>query len=102
MWFLRLVLRIAWVDKVTNEKVLHRANFDRKLVNDIVNRQMSFFGHVIRKDAFENLVVTGFVEKRENAAEGTYLTYLQNRKDLTPMELIHFAYERDGWFELSK
>ena len=56
------MLNISLADKVTNKDVLHEENFDRKLLNDIVSRQMKFFGHVVRKEELENLVVTGFVE----------------------------------------
>ena len=48
--------------------------------------------------------MAGFVEGK--SAQGrkreTYLTYLQRRKVMTPMEPIRFAYERYVWFGLSK
>ena len=52
------MLRIFYKDSVTNEKGLRRANVDRTLMKDRVNRQMELFGHVIRKEELENLVVT--------------------------------------------
>ena len=82
MWFLRKMLRITYKDRVTNEEVLSRANVDRTMMKDIVKRQMEFFGHVIRKEELDNLVVTGF--SGEKGARGrpreTYLTYLQKIK----------------------
>ena len=50
------------------------------------------------------MVVTAFVEEKrdEEWKMEIYLTYMKKRKDLTLMELIHFAYEGDVWFELSK
>ena len=97
MWFLRRMLRISYKDRVTNKEVLHRAKVDRTLMKDIVKREMKFFGHAIRKEELDNLVVTGFIEgKRSRECQReTYLTYLQNMKQLTPIELIHLAYERD-------
>ena len=76
--FLRRMLRISYKDRVTNEKVLRRANVGRTLMKDMVKRQMEFFGRVIRKEELENLVVTGFIEgKRARCCQrGTYLTYL--------------------------
>ena len=80
MFFLRRVLWISYKDRVTNEEALRRCipNVDRTLVKDIVKRQMEFFGHVIRKEELENLVVTGFIEgKRGRVCQGEiYLTYL--------------------------
>ena len=52
------MLRISYKDSVINEEVLCRANVDRSLMKDIVKRHMEFFGHAIRKEELENLVVT--------------------------------------------
>ena len=60
--FLRRMLRISYKDRLTNEEMLRRANVDRTLMKDIVKRQMEFFGHVIRKEELENIVVTGFIK----------------------------------------
>ena len=38
MWFLRIMLRISYKDRVTNEEVLHKVNVDRTLMKDIVKR----------------------------------------------------------------
>ena len=62
LWFLRRMLRISYNDRVTNKEVLRRADVDRTLMKDIVKRQMELFGHVIRKEEWENVVVTGFIK----------------------------------------
>ena len=36
----------------------------KALMRDIVRRQLSFLGHVLRKDKLEKLVVTGFVGRQ--------------------------------------
>ena len=104
MCFLRRMIRISWTEKVTNEEVLHKANIDRKLLNDIVSRQMKFFGPFIRKEELENLVGNGFVEGKRalGRQKETYLASLQKSKDLTPMEFIRFAYGRHVRFGLLK
>ena len=45
MWFLRRMLKVKWIDKVTNEEVLHRAGTKRWRIKTIAKRQVSFFGH---------------------------------------------------------
>ena len=62
MWFLRRLLRVSWKDRETNESVLQRAWIGRQLLAEVKKRLMNFFGHVIRKDRIENLVVTGKIE----------------------------------------
>ena len=44
------------------EEVYWRMNIKQSLLVDIVRRQMSFLGHVLRKEEMEHLVVTGFVD----------------------------------------
>ena len=61
-WLYRRMLRISWKDMVTNEEVYRRMNIKQSLLVDIVRRQMSFLGHVLRKEEMEHLVVTGFVD----------------------------------------
>ena len=49
MWFLRRMMKISWMKKVTNEDVLRRAQSERQLMKQIVKRQCSFLGHIVRK-----------------------------------------------------
>ena len=73
IWFLRRMQRISYTEHVTNIEVLRRANTKKKLLSEIINRQVKFFGHVMRREEMEKLVTTGYVEgmrawsrKREN------------------------------------
>ena len=52
--------------------------------------QLSFLGHVLRKEELEKLVMTGFVDgKRARSRQrDTYLTYLGKMKQKLPMELL--------------
>ena len=50
MWFLRRMQRISYKEHVSNVEVIRRANTKRKLLNEMVNRQVKFFGHVMRKE----------------------------------------------------
>ena len=44
---------------MTNEEVLRRAKTKRWIIQTIAKRQVSFFGHVMRKEKIEQLVTTG-------------------------------------------
>ena len=59
IWFLRRMQRISYTEYVTNTK--------RKLISEMVNRQVKSFGHVMRKEEMDNLVTTG---KRARSARG--------------------------------
>ena len=51
-WLYRRMLSISWKDMVTNEEVYHQMNIKKSLLVDIVRREMSFLGHVLRNVAF--------------------------------------------------
>ena len=53
MWFLRRMLRIQWVEKLSSEKVLKKARTKRELLNNIMGRQLRFIGHVLREGGIE-------------------------------------------------
>ena len=75
---------------VTNKEVYRLINIKQLLLVDIVRRQMSFLGHVLRKEEMEHLVVTGFADgKRARGRQReTFLTYLAKFTNNPPMELL--------------
>jgi len=46
----RRMLKISWLDKVTNEEVLRRVNEDKQILNYIWQRKHQWIGHVLRHD----------------------------------------------------
>ncbi|GFS04715.1 endonuclease-reverse transcriptase [Elysia marginata] len=64
MWFLRQMLRIPWTAKKTNERVLQEAQSKRSLLDKIRKRQATFFGHIMRQEKLENLIITGMMTGR--------------------------------------
>ena len=87
---------------VTNEEVYRRMNIKQSLLVDIARRQMSFLGHVLRKEEMENLVVTGFVDgKRARGRQRkTFITYFGKFTNKPPMELLRLAKDRVAWSKL--
>ena len=99
-WFYRKMLRLSWKEKVTNVEVYHGINTSTSLLIDIVHRQLTFLGHVLRKGELENLVVTGFVDgKRDRGRQrATFLNYLSKIGGKSPLELIiNLAKKRVVW-----
>ena len=48
MWCYRRILKISWMERVTNKKVLETIGHQRVLVNERKKRKMRFAGHIIR------------------------------------------------------
>ena len=101
-WLYRRMLRIFWKDMVTNEEVYRRMNIKQSLLVDIVRRQMSFLGHVLRKEEMEHLVITGFVDGKRACGRQreTFLTYVGKFTNKPPMELLRLAKDRVVWSKL--
>ena len=80
------MLRISWKGRIPNDEVYRRMETVNAITGDIVRRQLSFLGHVLRKDELEKLVVSGFVDGKQarGRQRDTFLTYLGNMKQKLP------------------
>ena len=76
------MMKISWVDHVTNEEVARRAGTERKIMKTIRKRQLEFLGHVTRKEGLEELMLTGCVNGKRSRGRQR-LTYLQSLSNWT-------------------
>ena len=58
MWFLRRMQKISWKEKKSNEETVKSAIGSRNLLAKVMQRQTSFFGHIMRKQGIEQVVTT--------------------------------------------
>ena len=77
------------------------ANTHRTLIKTIRTRQLKFFGHVMRKQGLEHLVISGKIEgKRDRGRQRmTYTDSLRRyvNRDLNNTDFIHRAGNREDW-----
>ena len=80
MWCWRRMLKINWMDKVTNEDVLMLANESRRIISVIRQRQKKWIGHIIRGDTLLKRAIEGhYVGKPKRGRKRiTFLSYLKN------------------------
>ena len=57
MWFLRRILRVSYVDRVTIQEVLEQAGIERQLLQIFDRWQL--LKHIIRKEVLEELSLSG-------------------------------------------
>ena len=55
-------MRISYQDHITNEEVLRRTNSKRSLREEITKRKLQYFGHIIRREKIQRLLMDGKVE----------------------------------------
>src|SRR3984893_15952522 len=99
MWFYRKILRISYTRHITNEEVLNRMATTRIILNTARNRQMSFFGHVMRNNEIENIIISGKIEGKrcKRRQRITYTKSLSEWMNVEEVEMIRFAGDRDIW-----
>lgn len=76
MFINRRILRIPWIQKVTNDEVLQRMGKQKELLDTTIKeRKMQYLGHVLRGERYEllRLIMEGKVQgkrsvgRRENS-----------------------------------
>ena len=102
IWFYRRMLRVSWMDKLSNQTILERVETHKTLVTTITKRQkFHFFGHVCRKEKLEYLVSTGkFEGKRARGRQRQgYVASMKRRMEQswTENEIIQSTKDRDIW-----
>ena len=99
MWMLRRVMRIFWTEHVSNEEVLRRANHCRRLLKTIRKRQLSFLGHVMRKDGLENPALTGKVsgKRGKGRRRTTFIKSLSTWTGISKLEILEKTRDRILW-----
>ena len=99
MWCLRRMQRISYVTRKTNEEILQQTGQKRELLKNVMNRQLQFFGHVMRKQKLEHVVICGKI--RGKRARGRQrLKLMDQLKDVlggSTEEILRAVNDRDGW-----
>ena len=95
------MLRISWVDRVTNETVSQRAGCGRELYRSIRQRQLRFVGHAMRQSQLESTCLTGKLEGKRGRGRPRIkfldsLTTSIGRK-FTQAELLQLTQDREKW-----
>ena len=65
MWFYRHMLKISWVERVTNDKVQNRLQKERQLLRRIEQGQNKFQGHIICKEVIEDLCLNRKISQKK-------------------------------------
>ena len=103
MWFYRRMLKVSWTQKRTNEEVLQMAGADREMIINIRRRQMTFLGHIMRREDIEALILSGKIEgkKTRGRPRVNYLEDMHHNAGLdgsvSKGELLQHTKDRLQW-----
>ena len=62
MWCYRRMMKISWISKISNNRVLDMARTQRILMTNIMRRKARYCGHMTRHSDFLNLLLEGKIE----------------------------------------
>ena len=97
MWCFRRMLKISWTEFVSNEKVLGQVKEEQQILVSITQRQLKFFGHIVRENNLERLVLEGKIDgsRSRGRQRKKYLDDLVAAAGcLWKGELFHLAQDR--------
>ena len=82
-------MRIDWKSHQTNEEALIQADTERKLMQTSKNQQLQFFGHFMRKDGMEKIILMGKIAgKRARGRQRiTFLQRIAEWSEISGIEL---------------
>ena len=95
LWFLRRMQRISYTAHVTNKTVLKQTCQVRQLLNTIKNRQLQFFGHIMRQENLEQ--TSNWTKRAQGRQRYNCLDQLKTYTKLNTEELRHFVKDRRKW-----
>jgi len=101
MWVCRRVLlRIPWTARRTNDEVLRIINKDRELLDTIKRRKTAYLGHVICEERYQFLqLIIGekIAEREESAGNRCHGSATLGSGLRTMQELMHTIRNREEW-----
>ena len=72
MWFFRRLLRVSWVNRVPNVRVLQRAEARREMLTSIGKRQRRSIGHMMGEEELGSVCLMGKVEVRQGRERSVF------------------------------
>ena len=104
LWCYRRILRISWMDRLTNEEVLRRAQNPKRLLNSIIGRRLSYLGHILRSDTLERELIVGMVygTRKRGRPKTRYKDNIKEELGMSIVQAFRAAQDRHKWRNLMK
>ena len=99
MWIYRRMLRVSYMDRITNGEILRRVGEKRLLLRTVKQRQLQYFGHLIRAGGLQRLLLEGKVEgtKRRGAQRRTWMKDISEWTGMNYKNCVRCAMDRRRW-----
>ncbi|XP_045537894.1 uncharacterized protein LOC123721881 [Papilio machaon] len=106
MWCYRRMLRISWIQKVSNVRVLQRVGKNRELLQTIKQRKVAYLGHVLRHEKYHllQLITMGKIagKRRVGRRKKSWLRNIREWTNIASVEdLFRLAQDRKNFAKLT-
>ena len=103
-WCLRMMGKIQWKDRISNEKVLQILKTKRSLLENIQKRKLKYFGHIKRKGNILTTAMEGRLCGRRSRGRprNSWFTDIKTWTGLSGRECTRLAAQRDLWSVISR
>ena len=88
MWCYRRMMRIKWIDRVSNEEVLRRVGEKRSLMKTLTRRRNNLVGHILRHDGLMKTIVEGQVDGKNGKGRPRIKYMEQVKKDVKEKKYV--------------
>ena len=85
MWIYRRMMRISWTKHKSNEEIQEMTNSKRSLIVTIKKRKLQYFGHLIRQNGIQRLLLEGTIEGKRGHGRPRMM-WMDNIKDWTGLK----------------
>lgn len=101
MWVYRRMLRISWMDRVTNVEVMSRMKKAKEIIIEVKTRKLAYFGHIMRHPERYHLlhvIVQGKISGKRGPGRRrtSWLKNLRDWFEINTPSLFRAAKDRDN------
>jgi len=95
----RRMVRISWKDHRTNQSILEELDTNARLLNDIQQRKLWYFGHVVRADNLCISILHGHIAgtRKRGRPRRRWTDDIKDWTELPVAECMRTAQDRTAW-----
>ena len=100
MWCWRILMKVAWTSRRSNQSILKEINLDYSLEELMLKLKLQYYGHLIETaDSLEKTLMLGKIEgkRRIGQQKMRWMDVITDQMDLNLGELWEMVRDREAW-----